>query len=70
MVQNKYQVWEGEMEVQHLDENEVTFLTVIFSSMLGIVLFIVLLSKTACYSIFGIKRITKRKSAIFNSIDC
>jgi hypothetical protein len=62
MEKNKYQVWEGEMEVQHLDANEVTFATVIFSSILGIILFIVLLTKTAWYKIFGIKRITKNTS--------
>jgi hypothetical protein len=61
MEKNKYQVWEGEMEVQHMEANEVTFLTVIFSSILGIMLFVVLLTKTALQKIFGIKRTTKSR---------
>ncbi len=46
MSENKYQVWEGEMEAQHFDTSDATLATVIFSAMLGIILFLILLCKT------------------------
>lgn len=69
MSKYKYQVWEGEMEVQQLDESEVTFITVIFSSMLGILLFTLLLCKTGFNAFFGLKRIEKRRRADLATID-
>jgi hypothetical protein len=52
---NKYQVWEGEMEAAGLEENGVSFLAAIFSAMLGILLFFVLIAKTILKSAFGLK---------------
>ncbi len=59
MLNNKYQTWESEMEVPQLDSNHVSFVTVIFSSILGIILFITLLCKTGVETI--LKTITTEK---------
>jgi hypothetical protein len=64
---NKYQVWEGEMEVQNLDSGDVTLVTVIFSAMIGVILFITLLCKTGLAAIFkanGKKRKHYRYAAL------
>ena len=58
---NKYQAWEGEMEATELEENGVSFLAAIFTAMLGILLFLVLIAKTILTSAFGIKSGSKRK---------
>jgi hypothetical protein len=58
---NKYQVWEGEMEAVELEENGVSFLAAIFSAMLGILLFFVLIAKTTLMSAFGLKSGSRRK---------
>lgn len=70
MEKNKYQVWEGEMEEQYLEAREVAFLTVVFSSILGIVLFLVLLCRTGIHAIFKTKQIEKRSSAAVSVMDC
>ena len=59
---NKYQVWEGEMEAAGLEENGVSFISVIFSVVFGISLFFVLIGKTILESIFNTKFGTKRIS--------
>jgi hypothetical protein len=59
---NTYQVWEGEIEAAELEENGVSLFAAVFSAILGIVLFSVLVGKTALMAIFGIKR-SKRKTS-------
>jgi hypothetical protein len=70
MEKNKYQVWEGEMEAQHLEEREVAFLTVVVSSILGIVLFLAILCRTGIHAVLRTKQIEKRSSAAFPAMDC
>lgn len=60
---NKYQVWEGEMEANELEENAVSFFSLFFSALLGIVLFIVLIAKTFFQAAFGLKLSAKRRNA-------
>lgn len=60
---NKYQVWEGEMEAAGLDENGISFLSTIFSAMLGVMLFIALLGKTMLQPAFKGKPSAKKKLA-------
>jgi hypothetical protein len=60
MSTNNYQVWEGEMEAAGLEENGVSFISTIFSMVLGIVLFVVLIAKTVLQSVFKIKAKTKK----------
>ena len=69
MAENKYQVWEGEMEVQHLDTSDVTLVTVIFSAMLGIILFIILLCKTGLEAMLKPSRTVKTKTSSLRPID-
>jgi hypothetical protein len=61
MSKNKYQVWEGEMEVQHLDTSDAALVTVVFSAMLGIILFVVLLCKTGLETMLKTTRTEKEK---------
>jgi len=55
MDKNNYQVWEGEMEAEGLEEKGVSFFSVIFSAMVGIVLFVILILKTMLMGLFGLK---------------
>ena len=55
MSTSNYQVWEGEMEAAGFEENGVSFVATIFSMMVGILLFFVLIGKTVLQSIFKIK---------------
>jgi hypothetical protein len=63
MSTTNYQVWEGEMEAAGLEENGVSFVATIFSMMVGILLFFVLIGKTVLQSIFKIKIRTKRTNS-------
>jgi hypothetical protein len=58
---SNYQVWEGEMEAAGLEENGVSFFSAFFSTILGILLFFVLMAKTIFAMAFGIKSTVKRK---------
>jgi hypothetical protein len=60
---NTYQVWEGEIEAAELEENGVSLFAAVFSAILGIALFSVLVGKTVLMAIFGIKRTSKRKTS-------
>jgi hypothetical protein len=60
MSTNNYQVWEGEMEAAGFEENGVSFIATIFSMILGILLFFVLIGKTVLESIFKIKMGTRK----------
>lgn len=65
---NKYQVWEGEMEAAGLEENGVSLFAAIFSAVVGILLFFVLIAKTILQSAFKISAGAKRKgSTVQNS---
>ena len=55
MKTNNYQVWEGEMEADGIEDKGVSFFSVIFSATIGILLFIILILKTTIMGIFGIK---------------
>jgi hypothetical protein len=63
MSTNNYQVWEGEMEAAGLEENGVSFVSTIFSMILGIVLFVVLIAKTVLKSVFKINVRTKKAAS-------
>jgi hypothetical protein len=63
MSTSNYQVWEGEMEAAGLEENGVSFIGTIFSIMVGILLFFVLIGKTVLESVFKIKIRTKTTSS-------
>jgi len=69
MSKHKYQVWEGEMEVQHLDTSDVTLVTVIFSAMLGILLFVILLCKTGLEAMLKTTLTVKTKASSLQPID-
>jgi len=58
---NKYQVWEGEMEAAGLEENGISFLSTIFSVILGMMLFVALLGKTLLQPAFKGKSNAKKK---------
>lgn len=61
MKTNNYQVWEGEMEAEGIDEKGVLFFSVIFSATIGIVLFMILILKTMVSGFFGIKTTPRLK---------
>jgi hypothetical protein len=60
---NKYQVWEGEMEAAELEGNGVSLFAAIFSAMVGILLFFILIAKTIFQAAFKVKATAKRKNA-------
>lgn len=59
---NNYQVWEGEMEAAELEENGVSLFAVIFSAMVGILLFFILIAKAIFQGAFKVKAAAKRKN--------
>ena len=59
MKTNNYHVWEGEVEAATLEANGISFLSAVFTGMLGILLFFVLIAKTLVMGIFGIKPTSK-----------
>lgn len=56
------------MEVQHLDSNDVTLVAVLFSAMIGVILFITLLCKTGLAAMFKTKR-TEKEAPFLRRID-
>jgi hypothetical protein len=62
MSTNNYQVWEGEMEAAGMDYNSVSIISAVFSAILGILLFFVLISKAVVMGVFGLKMVPKLKS--------
>lgn len=57
---NKYETWEGEVKVSANEDNGVSYLTVIFSALLGVLLLLILLFKTAFRIIFEKKSLVKK----------